>query len=60
MIGHIGIGAGDFDTSRRLVMPQFAGKADRLCSLGDVVARIDADVPAPAKRGPYKKREKAA
>jgi hypothetical protein len=33
-----------------------AGITDRLWSLEDVVARIDAMAPAPAKRGPYKKR----
>ena len=33
-----------------------AGVTDRLWSLEDVLARIDADAPAPAKRGPYRKR----
>ena len=33
-----------------------AGVADRLWSLDDVIARIDADAPKPGKRGPYKKR----
>lgn len=33
-----------------------AGITDRLWSLEDIVARIDADAPAPAQRGPYKKR----
>ena len=33
-----------------------AGITDRLWSLEDVVAQIDAMAPAPAKRGPYKKR----
>ncbi len=33
-----------------------AGVADRLWSLEDVIARIDADAPAPKLRGPYKKR----
>lgn len=33
-----------------------AGITDRLWSLEDVVAKIDAMAPAPAKRGPYKKR----
>jgi IS1 family transposase len=33
-----------------------AGITDRLWSLEDIVARIDADAPAPKPRGPYKKR----
>lgn len=33
-----------------------AGVTDRLWSLEDIVARIDADAPAPKPRGPYKKR----
>ncbi|MDR6833598.1 hypothetical protein J2X44_000403 [Sphingopyxis sp. BE259] len=33
-----------------------AGITDRLWSLEDVVAKIDELAPAPAKRGPYKKR----
>ena len=33
-----------------------AGITDRLWSLEDIVARIDADAPAPKARGPYKKR----
>lgn len=33
-----------------------AGVIDRLWSLEEVLARIDADAPTPAKRGPYKKR----
>ena len=37
-----------------------AGVTDRLWSLEDLVAKLDAMMPAPAKRGPYKKREKAA
>lgn len=36
-----------------------AGITDRLWSLEDIVAKIDAMAPAPAKRGPYKKRERA-
>jgi IS1 family transposase len=33
-----------------------AGVTDRLWSLEDVIARIDADAPAPKPRGPYKAR----
>ncbi len=33
-----------------------AGVTDRLWSLEDVIARIDADAPAPKVRGPYKKQ----
>jgi IS1 family transposase len=33
-----------------------AGVSDRLWSLDDVIAKIDELAPAPAKRGPYKKR----
>ena len=33
-----------------------AGITDKLWSLEDIAARIDAAQPGPAKRGPYKKR----
>ena len=33
-----------------------AGVSDRLWSMEDVIARIDAVAPGEAKRGPYKKR----
>ena len=36
-----------------------AGITDRLWSLEDIVARIDADAPVPKARGPYKKANKA-
>ena len=36
-----------------------AGVTDRLWSLEDIANRIEAGKPAPAKRGPYKKRETA-
>lgn len=36
-----------------------AGITDRLWSLKDIVAKIDATAPAPKPRGPYKKREVA-
>ncbi len=35
-----------------------AGITDRLWSLDDIIAKIDAMSPPPAKRGPYKKRKK--
>lgn len=35
-----------------------AGVTDHLWSLEDVIARIDADAPAPKPRGPYKTRRK--
>lgn len=37
-----------------------AGISDRLWSMEDIVARIDANEPPPKKRGPYKKRGKPA
>jgi IS1 family transposase len=37
-----------------------SGITDRLRSLEDIVAQIEADAPAPSRRGPYKKREKSA
>jgi IS1 family transposase len=42
--------------SLRVSPAMAAGITDRLWSLEDVVARIDADAPAPKARGPYKKR----
>jgi hypothetical protein len=33
-----------------------AGVTDRLGEMSDIVALIDAQEPAPKKRGPYKKR----
>ena len=41
----------------RVTPAMAAGVTDRLWSLEDVLARIDADAPAPKPRGPYKKRE---
>ena len=40
----------------RMSPAMVAGVTDRLWSLEDVIARIDADAPAPKVRGPYKKR----
>jgi hypothetical protein len=37
-----------------------AGITDKLMSMEDLVALIDAAAPKPGKRGPYKKRVKAA
>lgn len=37
-----------------------AGIVDRLWSIDDIIARIDADAPKPGPRGPYKKRAIAA
>lgn len=34
-----------------------AGVVDRLWSMEDVIARMDADAPKPGPRGPYKKRD---
>ena len=43
--------------SLRVSPAMAAGVTDKLWSLEDVIARMDAAAPAPAKRGPYKKRE---
>lgn len=40
----------------RVTPAMAAGITDRLWSLEDIVAKIDAMAPEPAKRGPYKKR----
>ncbi len=42
--------------SLRVSPAMAAGVTDRLWDMKDVVALIDADAPAPKKRGPYKKR----
>lgn len=42
--------------SLRMSPAMAAGITDHLWSLDDIVAKIDAMAPAPAKRGPYKKR----
>jgi hypothetical protein len=43
--------------SLRVSPAMAAGITDRLWTLEDVVAKIDAMTPAPKPRGPYKKRE---
>lgn len=40
----------------RVTPAMAAGITDRLWSLDDIIAKIDAMAPVPAKRGPYKKR----
>ncbi|MBX9659310.1 MAG: IS1 family transposase [Nitrospiraceae bacterium] len=42
--------------SLRVTPAMAAGLTDRLWTLEDIVAKMDAMAPAPAKRGPYKKR----
>jgi len=42
--------------SLRVTPAMAAGITDRLWTLEDIVAKMDAMAPAPAKRGPYKKR----
>ena len=42
--------------SPRVTPAMAAGITDRLWSLDDIVAKIDAMVPSPKARGPYKKR----
>lgn len=41
----------------RMTPAMAAGITDRLWSLEDIAERIEAGKPAPAKRGPYKKRQ---
>jgi hypothetical protein len=40
----------------RMTPAMAAGVSDRLWTLEDVIARMDADAPKPGPRGPYKKR----
>ncbi len=43
----------------RVSLAMAAGVSDRLWSIGDIVALIDAAQPEPKKRGPYKPRQTA-
>lgn len=43
----------------RMTPAMAAGIVDRLWSIDDIIARIDADAPKPGKRGPYKNRNPA-
>jgi hypothetical protein len=44
----------------RVIPAMAAGVNDRLWSMEDVAAQVDAAAPVPAKRGPYRKRQPAA
>lgn len=49
--------AGPRHKKHRMSPAMAAGASDRLLSMEDIAALIEASTPAPTKRGPYKRKE---